>query len=143
MPAKKNELHSSGLKRQRRMPAKFPAISEEMRRWSALLCAELESWPRIESKSMFGFASYYHRSEIFAALPKTRGLYSSSSFLLKFNPMPPALLKRAESDPRMDTNTRMPGQGWFSFQLIAESDLRDALYWLNQAYLVSKKSAVK
>jgi hypothetical protein len=88
---------------------------------------------------MFGFLSYYRAGKIFAALPQTRGLHSSSSFILKFNPMPPALLKRAERDPRIDTNTRLPDKGWFSFQLNGETDLRDALYWLNQAYEASGK----
>jgi hypothetical protein len=99
-----------------------------------MLCSELNAWPRISAKSMFGFLSFYRAGTIFAALPQTRGFNSSSSFILKFNPMPPALLKRAESDPRMDTNTRLPGKGWFSFQLDSETDLRDALFWLNQAY---------
>jgi len=92
---------------------------------------------------MFGFISYYRANRIFAALPKTRGLYNSSSFILKFNPMPPVLLKRAESDERIDTHTRLPGKGWFSFELSSESDLHHARYWLNQAYEASAKKAAK
>jgi hypothetical protein len=48
--------------------------------------------------------------------------------------MPPSLLKRAKIDRRMDTQTRLPGKGWFSFELTSESDLGDALFWLNEAY---------
>ena len=98
-----------------------------------MLGAELDRWPRISTRSMFGFMSYYRAGKIFAALPKTCGLQSSSSFILKFNPMSTALLERAENDPRMDTNTRLPGRGWFSFQLNSGPDLRGAPYWLNQA----------
>jgi hypothetical protein len=58
----------------------------------------------------------------------------SSSLILKFNPMPLALLKRAKTDPRVDTNTRIPSKGRFSFELNSDADLRDALLWLDHAY---------
>lgn len=131
---KKGAVRSPTPKRSRCPRPKFPALSEEMRHWSAMLSTELNSWPRITTKSMFGLLSYYREQIIFAALPQTRGFNSCCSFILRFNPMPPTLLKRAQSDPRMDTNTRLPGKGWFSFRLNFETDLRDALYWLNQAY---------
>ena len=129
----------SKVKRPRRPAPKFPAISEEMRQWSAMLCSELNAWPRISTKSMFGFLFFYRAGTVFSALPQTRGFNSASSFIVKFNPMPRALLKRAESDPRMDTNTRLPGKGWFSFQLNSEADLCDALFWLNRAYEQASK----
>jgi luciferase-like monooxygenase len=118
--------------------AKLLPISEEMKQWSALLASELNSWPDITTKSMFGLLSFYRKGKIFAALPQTRGLTSSSSLIVKFNPMPPALLKRAHADPRMDTNTRVPGSGWFSFELHSDADVRDALWWLNQSYESAK-----
>ena len=34
----------------------------------------------------------------------------------------------------MDTNTRVPGKGWYSFELESQADVRDALWWLNQSY---------
>jgi len=52
--------------------------------------------------------------------------------------MPPALLTKARSDARMDTNTRVPGKGWFSFEVASEDDLRDALGWLDHAYRAPK-----
>jgi hypothetical protein len=73
-------------------------------------------------------------SVIFAALPQTRGFDSPSSLILKFNPMPAKLRKRAEADERMDTSTPVPGQGWFSFDLRSEADVRDALRCLSRAY---------
>lgn len=104
-----------------------------------MLQSELTSWPHVSTKSMFGFLSFYRRGVIFAALPRSRGFDSPSSLILKFNPMPPALLKRAQSDRRMDTNTRVPGKGWFTFRLNSEGDLRDALWWLSQAYEASAR----
>jgi hypothetical protein len=123
--------------------AKFLPISEEMKQWSAILESEIISWPGISTKSMFGFLSFYRRGTIFAALPQTRGFASSSSLIVKFDPMPPALLMRAQGDPRMDSNTRIPGKGWFSFELNSESDLREALRWLNQAYEAAKKGTAR
>jgi hypothetical protein len=119
--------------------AKFLPISEDMKEWSAMLQSELNCWPLITTKSMFGFLSFYREGKIFAALPQTRGFSSPSSLIFKFNPMPSPLLKRAKTDLRMDTNTRIPGKGWFSFELSSGNDLRDALFWLDQAYQESAK----
>lgn len=104
-----------------------------------MLQSELHSWPFITTKSMFGFLSFYREGKIFAALPQTRGFSSSSSLIFKFNPMPPALLKRAQADPRMNTNTRIPDKGWFSFELNSENDVSDALWWLNQSYECTRR----
>lgn len=97
------------------------------------------TWPDVNSKAMFGFLSFYRAGKIFAALPRTRGFNSSSSLILKFNPMPAALLAKARADARMDANTRVPGKGWFSFEVASECDLRDALAWLDHAYQAAKK----
>ena len=123
----------------RRERPKFPVISEEMQHWAAMLEGEVGSWPGVTCKRMFGFRFLYRRKSVFAALPYSRGLFTPSSIILKFNPMPPALLKHAQSEPRMDTNTRVPGKGWFSFELNSERDLRDALFWLNHAYETAAK----
>ena len=112
----------------------FPAISEAMKEWSAVLAGELTGWPQVSTRKMFGFRSFYRKGVIFAALPQTRGFDSQASLILKFDRMPPKLLKRAEADERMNTSTRVPGRGWFSFEVRSESDLRDAVWWLSQAY---------
>jgi len=132
----KRNPHRKSSKRPER--PKFPAISEEMQHWSAQLEAEVKTWPDVICKRMFGFRSIYHRRTIFAALPYSRGLFTSSSIILKFNPMPPALFKRAQAEPRLNTNTRVPGKGWFSLELSSDADLRDALWWLNQSYESAK-----
>jgi hypothetical protein len=97
------------------------------------------TWPDVNRKAMFGFLSFYRAGKIFAALPRTRGFNSSSSLILRFNPMPAALLAKARADARMDTNTRVPAKGWFSFEVASECDLRDALAWLDHAYQAAKK----
>jgi hypothetical protein len=134
----KPKRKSPGTKSKRRERPKFPAISEEMQHWFALLETEVTTWPGVVCKRMFGFRFIYRRRTIFAALPYSRGLFTSSSILLKFNPMPPALFRRAQAEPRLNTNTRVPGKGWFSFELSSDADLRDTLWWLNQSYESAK-----
>jgi len=102
-----------------------------------MLAGELRSWPHIATQKMFGFEFYYRKSAVFSALPQTRGFDSPSTLIIKFNPMPAKLLKRAQGDPRMDASTRVRGSGWFSFRMHSEADLRDALWWLSQAYEAS------
>ena len=120
--------------RQRPARIKLVPISDEARHWSAMLEAEMESWPSTTLKPMFGFRSVYRGRAIFAALPHTRSFGSACALILKFNPAPAALLERAQRDARMNISARIPGNGWYSFELRSEDDLRDALWWLNQAY---------
>lgn len=115
---------------------KLLPISEEMRQWSALLESEVLSWPGMIVKRMFGFRALYRGNRIFAALPHSRGFGPDASILLKFDPVPPALLKRAQGDDRLKGNT--PGNGWFSFTLNSDTDLHDALEWLNHSYESAK-----
>ena len=115
---------------------KLLPVSEEARRWSAMLESELLSWPAVIAKRMFGFRALYRGKKIFAALPHSRGFGPEASILLKFDPMPPALSQRAESDARLHGNS--PGKGWFSFTLSSDTDLHDALEWLNRSYESAK-----
>ena len=99
-----------------------------------MLEVEVASWPGVTCKHMFGFRFVYRRKVVFAALPYTRGLFTATSILLKFNPMPPGLFQQAQKEPRLDTSTRISGKGWFSFELFSDGDLRDAIWWLHKAY---------
>jgi hypothetical protein len=83
---------------------------------------------------MFGFLGFYRRTKIFAALPVTRGIKTPNSLIFKIKPMPPDLLRRATQDPRLDAESKLPGAQWSSFEISSAEDLRDALWWLNQAY---------
>jgi len=114
-----------------------------MKQWAAMLQSELNSWPGITTRSMFGFLFFYRRGTVFAALPKTRGFDSPSSLLFKFDPLPLSLQGRANTDMRMDVSMKASSKGWFAFRLDSEGDLTDALFWLNQAYEVSKKGPAK
>jgi hypothetical protein len=108
---------------------KMPPISEEMKQWSAMLKTEVSGWPQITTKPMFGMMGLYRRKKIFGGLPVTRGFDTPNSVIFRFDPMPQDLEERAQKDSRI-----APGKRWFSFNVGSTQDLRDALWWLNQAY---------
>jgi len=101
-----------------------------------MLESEMVSWPGVIAKRMFGFRAIYRGKRIFAALPNSRGFGPDGSLLIKFDPVPPALLKRAKSDFRVRSNS--PGTCWFSFTPASDTDLHDALEWLNYSYQAAK-----
>lgn len=115
-------------------------ISEEMKQWSAMLENELHGWPEVSSRPMFGFMGIYRGSAIFAALPRSRAMVTPNSIIFRFDPMPHELSKRAQEDSRVDFERRAPGARWFSFALSSTDDLRDALWWLDQAYRKAKNT---
>ena len=117
---------------------KLPPISEEMKQWAAMLAEELRTWPKVSSRPMFGFLCFYRQRKIFAALPVTRGVNSPNALMFRIKPMPPELLNRAREDRRIDTENRTPSAKWYNFELNSAEDLRDALWWLNQAYQRAK-----
>jgi hypothetical protein len=137
----KNSKPKAIRKNAARPRPKLLPISEEARRWSTLLESELLSWPGVIAKRMFGFRALYRGKRIFAALPSSRGFGPDGSILLKFNPMPPSLLERAESDLRIHANS--PGKGWFAFTLTSDPDLHDALEWLNHSYESARRGNAK
>ncbi len=112
---------------------KLLKLSEEMARWSALLGAEVATWPGISTKPMFGFIVYYRRKRIFAGLPKTKAMHSPNSIIFKFQHPTKALVTALHRDPRVSISG-MGGAGWQCFELGSDSDLRDALGWLDRAY---------
>jgi hypothetical protein len=119
---------------------KLLRISEEMKQWSAMLEEELQGWPGVSSRPMFGFMGIYRDNAIFAGLPRSRALVTPNSIIFKFDPMPTELSKRAQEDPRIDSERGTPGERWFSFALNSPDDMRDALWWLDQAYRKAKNA---
>jgi len=113
---------------------KLVPISEEMKQWSAMLQHELGGWPDVSSRPMFGFLSLYRKRTIFAALPHTRGVGTPNSFMFRFASMPADLQQKARRAPQMRLDERSPGAKWYVFELNSADDLREALWWLNQAY---------
>jgi hypothetical protein len=122
------------LKETKRPRPRMPHASEEMKQWSAMLGNELSVWPNVTTRPMFGLRGFYRGKKIFAALPVTRGIRNPNGLIFRIQPMPPRLLERAKKEPRIDTKNRVPSAKWLSFVLNSESDFRDALWWLNQAY---------
>lgn len=120
----------SGAKRPR---PKLVKLSEEMERWSALLGAEVSTWPGVKTKPMFGFLSYYRGKQIFACLPKTKAMHSPNSIIFKFQQPTKTLITALHRDSRISIS-EMGGAGWQCFELSSDSDLRDALGWLDRAY---------
>ena len=124
---KRNKKRSSSTR------PRMPRIADEMKRWSAMLDEELKRWPDVDSRPMFGMLGVYRKTRIFAALPATRAIGTPNSIIFKIDPMPPELLSRLTADPRAESD-RGPGRRWRAFEIHSEVDLRDALWWLNQAY---------
>ena len=121
-------------KKTKRARPRMPLASEEMKQWSAMLGNELSTLPKVTARPMFGLRGFYRGKKIFAALPVTRGVRNPNALIFRIQPMPADLLVRAEKEPRIDTENRIPSAKWFTFELHSEADFRDALWWLNQAY---------
>jgi hypothetical protein len=120
--------------KKKRPRPRMPLASEEMKQWSAMLGNELSNLPKVTARPMFGLRGFYRGKKIFAALPVTRGIRNPNALIFRIQPMPADLLERAKKEPRIDTENRIPSAKWFTFELHSESDFRDALWWLNQAY---------
>jgi hypothetical protein len=110
---------------------KFTRISDAMKEWSALLGAELESWPGVTSRRMFGMAVFYRGRIIFAALPRTKTFTTPQSIAFKLYRKTPAILKRLAADSHISSRD---GAKWISYDLQDERDLKKTLDWLGQAY---------
>lgn len=108
---------------------KMPPISEEMKQWSAMLKTEVSGWPQVAPRPMFGMLALFRRKKIFAALPTTRAIGTPNSVAFRWKTVPQDLAECASKDPRVK-----PGKHWFTFEVGSTEDLRDALWWLNQAY---------
>lgn len=135
-PAPRLRLECARMKEKKpkRARPQLPPISAEMKQWSAALGAELLQWPKVTVRPMFGFQCFYRDGKVFAALPKTRAIHTPNPLMFRMNPMPPDLLARAKKEARIDMESRTPGAKWFLFEFQSGGDLRDAVWWLSQAY---------
>jgi hypothetical protein len=118
-------------KRQRR---KMAYATEEMKEWAAMLGQEIEKWPKVAAKPMFGMRCYYRGKNVFSALPVKRCIDNGNSFMFKIHPMPPRLLKKAGGDARVSASEPLKAMKWTLFEISSKGDLRDALWWLQEAY---------
>ena len=110
------------------------AISDEMKHWSSMLEQEISAWPDISMRPMFGLVSFYRRKTIFAALPRTRALSNASSIIFRFDPLPPELARRAQSQEGLRPEGAFSKGHWLSLTLQSADSLHDALWWLQRAY---------
>ena len=118
---------------------RLPAVSEEMKSWSAALAGEIGGWPEVELRSFFGFTAVYRRDLIFAALPRTRAMETANSLAFKLETAGPKIQARLQQDARIGF-TLMHRKRWFTFEISSDADLHDALDWLGRAYQVAGKS---
>ncbi len=125
----------SGTKKPR---PQLPKISEEMKVWSAMLATEMAGWPSVTTRPMFGLTAFYRKGVIFAVLPKTRGMNSSSSLAFKIPAASPRVLARLQRDAHIQ-ETEMQAAKWFSLEMKTDGNLRNALEWLGEAYEVAGK----
>jgi hypothetical protein len=117
---------------------RLPHIAEEMRQWSTMMGTELQSWPHVKTRPMFGMLGFYRKKNIFAALPMTRVIGAANTIIFKIKTMPPHLLRRKDQDSRVCTGKTIRAKGWHAFEINSEEDLREALWWLSQAYELAK-----
>jgi len=115
---------------------RFHKLSPEMQRWSAMLSEELEQWPSVTTKPMFGFTSFYRGKAIFAAVPKTRTLHTAYSVMFKL-PRDSKWHAKARKDPHVPGGEFLM-ERWIPFEVQSERDLRDALVWFERAFRSAK-----
>ena len=112
---------------------KFARISEDMKHWSALLEAELSTWPAVTTRRMFGGLALYRSGTIFGLLPLTRCFDTPRSIAFKVGRKTPQTVKRLQSDDRIPKG-RNEDARWITFEMNSAADLQDALKWFDLAY---------
>jgi hypothetical protein len=112
----------------------FTPVSEEMKRLGALLAAELETWPGVSVRPMFGMLGVWRGKRIFAALPRTRSLGRDNAVLLKFSKMTAKRQVRMEAEPRFGEFSFGGKAKWHRFRVQSEREISDLLAWLAEAY---------
>ena len=117
---------------------KLPRVSEETRRLSALLEAEVLSWPSVTSRPMFGLNGLYRGRKIFAVLPRTRAMDAADSIAFRFSTRSQRIATRMRNDKRIVAPTA--DAKWISFMIESDSDIHDALNWLELAYREAGKA---
>jgi len=110
-----------------------------MKAWSAALAAEVNEWPRVATRSFFGFTALYRKDNMFAVLPRTRGMESPNALAFRIDEPSSTVRARLEKDARIRT-AEIQKARWFSFELSSDADLHDALDWLAKAHEAAGKN---
>jgi hypothetical protein len=119
---------------------KLPAISEQVKAWTAALVAEVSGWPDVTVKSFFGFTALYRAGAMFAVLPRTRSLEVPESLAFKLDNLQARVQAKLKRDSRI-TAAEIEKARWFAFTLRCDADLHDALEWLGKAYEARRRKA--
>jgi len=119
---------------------KLPAVSEQMKAWSAALAVEVETWPAVATRLMFGFTALYRRQRIFAVLPRTRGMETPNSLAFKLPAPSPRMMTCLRNEQRIRSAV-MHKSRWFTFELTSDRDVQDALDWLSRAHEAAGRAA--
>ena len=109
-------------------------ISEDMKRWSALLEAEIAAWPAVSWRPMFGMSVAYRKGAVFAALPRSRAFETPRSVAFKLYKETPRIRKMLEGDSRISRKTVKANGSWIPLELTGDDDLAGALQWFELAY---------
>ena len=109
-----------------------------MKAWSAALADEVAGWPQVATRAFFGFTALYHKNEMFAVLPRTRGLETPNSLAFRLDAPSPAMRARLHKDRRIGS-AQIKEARWFRFELSSDADLHEALGWLSRAYEAARK----
>ncbi len=98
-----------------------------------MLGAELETFPEVSARPMFGLLGYYRDGVIFAALPKTKALGSPNSLIFKLNAAPRTVFERMKKDARITISSHGM-KGWHSLEIASDADIAGAQRWLIEAW---------
>jgi len=99
-------------------------VDAETQRLSAVVEADVSTWPGVTVRAMFGMRAFYRGPTIFAAVPWTRAMRTANSLIVK-------LPKARETHAALG---RGPGADWATFALDSAEDLPEALRWIGRAY---------
>ena len=87
---------------------------------------------------MFGLNGLYRDRKIFAVLPRTRAMDVADSIAFRFSARSQRIATRLRNDKRIVAPTA--DAKWISFMIESDSDIHDALNWLETAYCEAGKS---
>jgi hypothetical protein len=123
--------------KRQRQTSSLPAVSDEMKIWSAALAAEVSDWPQVTARSFFGFTALYRKDKIFATLPRTRIWATANSVAFKLESPTPPVRTCLEKTARPWSSSPDKAR-WFTFELHSDGDLHVALDWLGRAYTAAR-----
>jgi hypothetical protein len=121
------------VKRENAAAEKLLPLTEQMKAWSAALAAELRDWPQVTQKSFFGFTALYRGRLMFGLLPRTRSVFKGNAVAFRLEGGNRSAQMLLGKDSRIAAFDKAKAR-WFTFQILGDSDLHDALDFLGRAF---------